>query len=131
MASNGINRFIQKAKNYENDPKIQKEILKNTVTANLIELMKEKDIKKADLARLMNTSAANITQILNGSRNFTIEKLCEIAIALDSKIEIILKDKKELTEFKYYLFDTVYIGNGEKRDDGVSYDDDFGTQAYA
>ncbi len=94
MASNGINRFIQKALNYENDPKIQKEILKNTVTANLIELMKEKDIKKADLARLMNTSAANITQILNGSRNFTIEKLCEIAIALDSKIEIILKDKK-------------------------------------
>ncbi len=58
----------------------------HTVTEDIYRVMKEKGITKADLARLMNTSPANITQILNGSRNFTLGKLVDIAQALNSKL---------------------------------------------
>jgi|GEM_PF-4995098 len=60
----------------------------HTVTEDIYRVMKEKGITKADLARIMNTSPANITQILNGTRNFTLGKLVDIAYALNSKLTV-------------------------------------------
>jgi transcriptional regulator with XRE-family HTH domain len=37
---------------------------------------------KADLARLLGTSKANVTQLLKGSRNLTLRTLADIASAL-------------------------------------------------
>ncbi|MBN2860424.1 MAG: helix-turn-helix transcriptional regulator [Sphaerochaetaceae bacterium] len=60
----------------------------HTITEDIYRVMKEKGVTKADLARTMNTSPANITQILNGTRNFTIGKLVDIAQALNSTLTV-------------------------------------------
>ena len=50
------------------------------------EAMSEHNVSKADLARTLETSRANITQILRGDRNVTLRTLAELAWACDSRI---------------------------------------------
>ncbi|NMA23993.1 MAG: XRE family transcriptional regulator [Spirochaetales bacterium] len=85
---NGIDKFIEEAKDYGTNPHVQKEILRNVVTAEILNTMKHLNIKKADLAKLLNTSPPNITQMLNGNRNLTLDSLCEIALILGKKVQV-------------------------------------------
>jgi transcriptional regulator with XRE-family HTH domain len=50
-------------------------------------LMEEKQVSKAELARRVGKSRADITQLLNGSRNMTMHTLADLAFALGSRIE--------------------------------------------
>jgi len=50
-------------------------------------LMEEKAVTKAELARRVGKTRADITQLLNGSRNMTIHTLADLAFALGSRIE--------------------------------------------
>jgi antitoxin component HigA of HigAB toxin-antitoxin module len=50
---------------------------------------------KADLARMLNTSKANITQVLNGSRNLTLRTLADIAFALGQTVKLQITDTAE------------------------------------
>ena len=43
---------------------------------------------KADLARALGTSRANITQLLRGDRNPTLRTLADLAFACHSRIDI-------------------------------------------
>ncbi len=54
--------------------------------------MERKGITKADLAGLLGTSKANITQLLNGSRNMTLRTLADISFALGHKISLRLSE---------------------------------------
>lgn len=104
----GISRFISEAKDYEENPSVQKEILKNLVTGEILEVMEEKGVKKADLARMLNTSPANITQILNGNRNLTLDTLCEIAMSLGTKVRVSFSSDDQKVGCKFIKFHTLY-----------------------
>lgn len=58
-------------------------------TAQLIwDLMERKNLKQADLARLLNKTPAFVSQLLNGKANMTIRTLAEVVFALDATLKI-------------------------------------------
>lgn len=61
------------------------EMLKLEVTEDICRLMEEKNVTRYQLAKMMDCSPANITKLLRGSTNLTIETLAKIAFLLDSK----------------------------------------------
>jgi transcriptional regulator with XRE-family HTH domain len=58
-------------------------------TAQVIwELMEQRNLKQADLARLLNKTPAFVSQLLNGKANMTVRTLAEVAYALGAKVSL-------------------------------------------
>lgn len=53
-----------------------------SVTEQIWAALEAAQMNKADLARALETSKANVTQLLNGERNMTLATLADIAAAL-------------------------------------------------
>ena len=66
----------------------EQERLVLAATEDLCELMVRQDVSKAELARRLGTSRANITQLLNGSRNLTLRTLADLAWACDARVNV-------------------------------------------
>lgn len=56
------------------------------VTEQIWNRMHELDVSKSELARKLDTSKANVTQLLNGGRNMTLRTLAHIAYVLDTEV---------------------------------------------
>ncbi|MDY4889070.1 MAG: helix-turn-helix transcriptional regulator [Sphaerochaetaceae bacterium] len=69
----------------------EQEKLRRTVSRELNEAMVARKVSKADLARALETSRSNITQILKGDRNFTVDTLSRIAEAIGMTVTISFK----------------------------------------
>lgn len=50
--------------------------------------MERKGVSKTDLAALLGTSKANITQLLSGSRNMTLRTLADISFYLGQRVSL-------------------------------------------
>ena len=66
----------------------QQERLVLWATEAICELMAENNVSRAELARRLGTSRANITQMLNGSRNLTLRTLADMAWACEARIDV-------------------------------------------
>lgn len=66
----------------------QQEKLIVEVTEVISQLMKSHNISKAALAKRMNTTKSNVTQLLDGSTNMTLRTISDILWALDSKFVV-------------------------------------------
>ena len=79
----------------EISPEKQKKIKRKMMLAvRIADALKEKGMKKKDLARLMNKQPSEITKWLSGTHNFTAETLWEIGDVLGIKL-IDLNEKNE------------------------------------
>lgn len=52
------------------------------VTELVSRLMEEQNVSKAELARRLSTSKANVTQMLDGRRNMTVRTLADVLFSL-------------------------------------------------
>lgn len=52
----------------------------------IYEAMERSGLTKADVARILGTSRANVTQIFAGSRNLTVKTLSDLAWACDARL---------------------------------------------
>ena len=66
----------------------ERESLAFDATELISRLMEEKKITKAELARRIGKTRGYVTQLLSGSRNMTVYTLADLALALDSRIEL-------------------------------------------
>lgn len=64
-------------------------------TEELWAAMERTATNKADLAKLLSTSKANITQLLNGNRNLTLRTLADIAFVLGQTVSIEITSAEE------------------------------------
>jgi transcriptional regulator with XRE-family HTH domain len=64
-------------------------------TERLSEAMEEGEVSKADLARLLETSRANVTALLSGGRNMTLRTLADVACVLGHRVEISLEPLRQ------------------------------------
>lgn len=120
MGKNGIKKFARISKNYMDNPDVRKEMLKNEVTKKILDAMKEKGVSRADLARKLDKTPSNISQILNGNRNLTIDTICEISMALGMISQISFVDKDGLSDNCFKPEDSeVYTGSLEGRTDSL------------
>jgi antitoxin component HigA of HigAB toxin-antitoxin module len=60
------------------------------VTELICELMKQKGISKAELARKLGRSKSNMTQLLDGTTNMTLRTVSDTLLVLDSKLVVSL-----------------------------------------
>lgn len=70
------------------------------VTADIYHLMEKKGMNKAALARLLKTSKSNVTMLLSGDRNLTLNKVFEIYYHLGERpmIRPRLPEQREITD---------------------------------
>ncbi len=72
----------------ENRKLLRQEELILEATEGLASLMERQGVTKADLARRLGRTRGYITQILAGSRNFTLRTLAEVANALGYRVHL-------------------------------------------
>ncbi len=58
------------------------------ITEKIIELMQKDNITKAELAKRLGKSKGFITQLLDGSRNFTVRTIADIFHALGYGLQV-------------------------------------------
>ena len=57
-------------------------------TESICKLLEEQELSRADLAELLGKSPAYVSQILNGSRNMTLNTLADISYCLGRRIRL-------------------------------------------
>ena len=83
----GINNFKRiEDEKYELD--VEKETQRIILTGKLYSLMDKHNISKAKLSMKMKKSRPAITHLLSGDRNFTIDKLTELAYHIGYKMNV-------------------------------------------
>lgn len=80
--------FDQKMEDPEFAQMMAEESLILEVTEKIIELMEKENITKVELAKCLGKSKGFITQILNGSRNFTLKTIADIFHVLGYTLKI-------------------------------------------
>ena len=80
--------FQKMAQKLENSGHLYVEFAKTEIAEDIYLAMKREDVSKAELARRLGKSRPYVTQILQGSVNFTIESLVRIATVLDCQLDM-------------------------------------------
>lgn len=70
---------------------LEQESLILAATESLCELMDQRAVTKAELARRIGKSRGFVTQILSGNRNMTLRTLADLAFALGSKVDVTME----------------------------------------
>src|SRR6266849_3321550 len=83
-----VTTFQKMVQRLENSGHLHVEVAKTEIAENIYLAMKREDVSKAELARRLGKSRAYVTQILQGSVNFTIESLVRIATVLDCELDM-------------------------------------------
>jgi transcriptional regulator with XRE-family HTH domain len=66
----------------------EQELAVSNATEMLARVMEERGVSKAELARLMGTSRANVTSLLSGRRNMTVRTLADVAAILGVRVNL-------------------------------------------
>lgn len=104
-ANNIIDTWLEKNGN----PEITKLVEKNLAIANKIhELLEERGLKPADLARMLNKKPSEISKWLTGTHNFTTKTITKIETVLGVDI-IHIEPQKEYIYFKVMVKDQEQI----------------------
>ena len=83
-------------------PEIAKLVEKNLAIANKIhELLQERGLKPADLARLLNKNSSEISKWLTGTHTFTTKTITRVETVLGADI-IQIEPQKEYVYLKIY-----------------------------
>lgn len=85
MASTLVDRLSETAQERK---LLQREMAVMEVTELICGIMEEEDVSRAELARQLGTSPANVTQLLDGERNMTISTISDILFHLDKEIKV-------------------------------------------
>ncbi len=80
----------------QNDPDFILEGLLWDVTEAIARAMDRRGITRAELARRLGTTPANVTQLLRGRRNMTLKSLARVAAALGMEPVIRLRANRAI-----------------------------------
>lgn len=99
MNETELERWLEASE--QNRKLFAKETLILEVTEAIWEAMKQRGYTKAKLAEALGTSKANVTQLLDGSRNMTLSTLSDIAFVLELKAKVRICDKHEPEQWEH------------------------------
>lgn len=87
---NGIERFQELAKVSDQDKDIRRGVLRNLVTAEILQVMEGSGITKSKLASELKCSKSHVSRLLSGDRNMTLDTLSDIALVLEMHFSVSL-----------------------------------------
>lgn len=99
MTRTSIDQWIDAAE--KNKKLFSEESLILEVTEAIWGALEKRNWTKAQFAQALGTSKANITQLLNGSRNMTLRTLADIAYTLGMKIKVRLCERYEPDHWEF------------------------------
>lgn len=76
---------------FQGDPDYEFTKVAIDIGEQIVARMEERGMTQADLARAMGVSRARVSQILRGNDNLTLKSIVAVAIALDCRVEMLLK----------------------------------------
>ena len=76
---------------FEGDPDFEFDRVAIDIGEQIVARMEEQGMTQADLARAMGVSRARVSQILRGNDNLTLKSIVAVAIALDCRVDMLLK----------------------------------------
>ncbi len=85
--------FSELLESFKDDFDFRLEGLIFDLTEHICKTMKDKNIKRKQLAEALKVSPAAVSKILNGNSNFTIRTLLSLADALKTELKIEFKEK--------------------------------------
>lgn len=91
-------RIEEMYEEYKNDPEFVKGQMVTDLLGDIFRIMELNNISNSELAKRMNVSRQYITKLFNGYANFTLMTIAQIAVALNMKPEISLKNIEENIE---------------------------------
>ncbi|MFW6118996.1 MAG: helix-turn-helix domain-containing protein [Planctomycetota bacterium] len=95
MSVNDLGPFLDELhEEFKDDPVYRAECLYNDITAQILDHMRANDISRAELARRMNVSEAYVSRLFGETRNFTLETLGKLAVALGIELDIRLRKER-------------------------------------
>jgi plasmid maintenance system antidote protein VapI len=81
-----VQELLKQSKNGKRE--LARQDLIVSVTEQVWAALEESNLNKADLARALETSKSNVTQLLSGNRNMTLATLADIGEALGAKPKV-------------------------------------------
>lgn len=80
--------------------KVQQQVIRGLVTGKIYDFMEKEGVTKATLSKKLGISKPAVTTLLSGDRNFTVDKLTEIAYYMDRtpKIDFVLLSDRQETQ---------------------------------
>ncbi len=91
--------FAQLGELLKADGRLQIDEAKLELSEQILELMEDKGITEAELARRLGKSRAYVNKVLQGTTNFTIKSLVKIGLALESEVKLeFVQSKKDVLE---------------------------------
>lgn len=89
--------FEKKLEQFENDFDFRMESIILDITEKVCEKMEQKNINRAEFAKVLGVSRPAVTKILNGSSNFTLRTLLSIADALELNLAVQFEEKETVS----------------------------------
>ena len=89
--------FEKKLEQFENDFDFRMESIILDITEKICEKMEQKNINRAEFAKVLGVSRPAVTKILNGSSNFTLRTLLSIADALELNLAVQFEEKETVS----------------------------------
>jgi len=89
------------------DPDYQIERLLLEINEKILEILEEKGLTRKAFAEKLGVSSAYITKLLNGRPNLTLKSLIKIALTLNVKLRVEIKDYAKVYEIEI-PFDSSY-----------------------
>jgi transcriptional regulator with XRE-family HTH domain len=97
LVSNKPSNFLSKFAEYKEN---QKWLDKSSeIAVNILEALKDKNLSQKDLAKKLEISAQQVSKIVKGQQNLTLETICKIETALEMSL-MEIKDYNGLSEIK-------------------------------
>ncbi len=78
----GLSKFKVNLEKNLNSIDVKKETFRNVITGELYRIMKAEQKNQTDLSLCLGISKAAVSKLLTGDRNFTVDKIVEIADTL-------------------------------------------------
>lgn len=79
----------------EQSPQYWAQLAKDTFTEEILRELEVQDVSKAELARRLGVSAAQVSRLCRGTNNFEIKTMAAIAQALGCELEVRLRRRVE------------------------------------
>lgn len=87
-----MNEYMRKwreiGQQIEETPEYKRDAIITDFVVEVYRVMKEKGVKRIDLAKRLGVNRSYVTQLLSGSANMTIDTLIKVAQSLDMNVKI-------------------------------------------
>ena len=80
-------------------PNAEEHLVKAQLVYKIDTIMKERDLKQTETARLLGVKQPDVSKMLRGEfRQFSVERLLRFLVALDQDVEIVVKPRRGRSE---------------------------------